>query len=105
MGITHAECGGERALHWNLPGEVRAVILAHHRPGDTIQHKRLAAMVHICDIGAHTMDIGFGGDRLIPELDVYAQRLHKSIDQIVGEREQIKAEIDSILGPEGNEEE
>jgi hypothetical protein len=51
------------------------------------------------------MDIGFGGDRLIPELDVYAQRLHKSIDQIVGEREQIKAEIDSILGPEGNEEE
>ena len=33
------------------------------------------AMVHISDIAARTMGIGYGGDRQIPLLDPYAQRL------------------------------
>lgn len=105
LGITHADCGGELALAWDLPGEVRAVILAHHRPRETNQHKRLAAMVHICDIAARTMNIGFAGDRLIPEVDPYAQRLHKSVAEIVSQKEEIRAEVDSILGPEDDEDE
>ncbi|MEE3259712.1 MAG: hypothetical protein VX293_10930 [Candidatus Latescibacterota bacterium] len=45
LGITHAECGGERAVHWDLPPEVRTAIASYHHPARTSQHRRLAAMV------------------------------------------------------------
>ncbi len=86
LGITHAECGGELAVHWDLPGEVRTAITAHHTPGETTQHKRLATMVHIADIAVRTIKIGFAGDDLIPKMDPYASRLQKSVDEITGKR-------------------
>jgi HD-like signal output (HDOD) protein len=50
LGISHADCGGELAIHWDLLGEVRTAITSHHQPGQSNQHRRLAAMVHIADI-------------------------------------------------------
>ncbi|MGY8826281.1 MAG: HDOD domain-containing protein [Candidatus Latescibacterota bacterium] len=40
LGITHAECGGELAMHWDLPGEVRTAIASHHSPAQTSQPRR-----------------------------------------------------------------
>ena len=74
LGITHAECGGELAMHWDLPGEVRTAIASHHSPAQTSQHRRLAAMVHVCDIAVRMMEIGYAGDSLIPKMDMYAKR-------------------------------
>lgn len=74
LGITHAECGGELAVHWDLPPEVRTAIASHHHPAQTSQHRRLAAMVHLADIAVRTMDIGYAGDSLIPDMDMYAKR-------------------------------
>ena len=62
------EAADELAVHWDLPAEVRTAIGAHHAPGSSNQHKRLAAMVHISDIAVRTMKIGFAGDDLIPNL-------------------------------------
>ena len=104
LGITHADCGGELAVHWGLPGEVRTAITSHHHPGQTTQHRRLAAMVHIADIAVRTMNIGFGGDPLIPEMDAYAKRLAKTVDEIMAQKEDIKGQIDSILGAQDDEE-
>ena len=104
LGISHADCGGELALHWDLPGEVRTAITSHHHPGQTTQHRRLAAMVHIADIAVRTMDIGFGGDRLIPPMDAYAKRLQKSVEEIVKNEDDIKAQCNSILGGDGSDE-
>lgn len=98
LGITHAECGGELALHWDLPGEVRTAIASHHAPAITTQHKRLAAMVHIADIAVRTMNIGYAGDSLIPAMDPYAARLQKGIDEIVKQKDQFNRQIDSIMG-------
>ena len=98
LGITHAECGGELALHWDLPGEVRTAIASHHTPGVSTQHKRLAAMVHIADIAVRTMNIGYAGDPLIPAMDPYAARLQKGIGEIVKEKDQFNRQIDSIMG-------
>jgi len=98
LGITHAECGGELALHWDLPGEVRTAIASHHTPGITTQHKRLAAMVHIADIAVRTMNIGYAGDPLIPAMDPYAARLQKGVDEIVKEKDQFNRQIDRIMG-------
>ena len=102
LGITHAECGAELAVHWDLPAEVRTAIGAHHYPGNSMQHKRLAAMVHIADIAVRMMKIGFAGDHLIPEMDPYAKRLQKSVEEITSQRDDIVSQVNSILG--GDEE-
>ena len=98
LGITHADCGGELAIHWDLPGEVRTAITSHHQPGTSTQHRRLAAMVHIADIAVRKMGIGYGGDPLIPEMDPYASRLQKSVDEIMQHKEEFISQISSILG-------
>ena len=109
LGISHAECGAELSVHWDLPGEVRTAIAAHHVPSQSMQHKRLAAMVHIADIAVRTMKIGYPGDPLIPEMDAYAKRLQKSVEEITEHKDEIVAQIDSILGADesdrGEEEE
>jgi HD-like signal output (HDOD) protein len=98
LGITHADCGGELAIHWDLPGEVRTAITSHHQPGQSTQHRRLAAMVHISDIAVRTMGIGYGGDPLIPETDPYAARLQKSVEEIVQNKDDFIQQCDTILG-------
>ena len=98
LGITHAECGGELAVHWELPGEVRTAISSHHTPSTAPQHKRLAAMVHIADIAVRQMEIGYAGDTLIPEMDSYAKRLQKSVEEIAEHKEDFLSQCDSILG-------
>ena len=35
LGIMYADCGGELAIHWDLPGEVRTAITSHHQPGQS----------------------------------------------------------------------
>ncbi len=102
LGITHADCGRELAMHWELPGELQTAIAAHHNPGRSAQHKRLASMVHIADIAVRTMGIGDGGDALIPEMDPYARRLQKSVDEIVQHKDDFIGQCDSILGASGD---
>ena len=97
LGITHADCGGELAIHWDLPGEVRTAITSHHQPGKSTQHRRLAAMVHIADIAVRKMGIGYGGDPLIPVMDPYASRLQKSVEEIVKHKDDFIQQCDSIL--------
>ena len=99
------DCGAELAVHWDLPAEVRTAIGAHHHPGSSMQHKRLAAMVHIADIAVRTMKIGFAGDDLIPEMDPYAKRLKKSVEEITSQRDDIVSQVNSILGGDEDTEE
>ena len=101
LGITHADCGGELAVHWDLPGEVRTAIASHHSPASTTQHRRLAAMVHIADIAVRTMEIGYAGDPLIPEMDPYAKRMQKSVEEITSQQEEIQSQVEAILGDKG----
>ena len=103
LGISHADCGGELAIHWDLPGEVRTAITSHHTPGQSTQHRRLAAMVHIADIAVRTMNIGSSGDPLIPVMDPYAKRLQKSVEEILENQKDIVSQCDSILGVDGSE--
>jgi HD-like signal output (HDOD) protein/CheY-like chemotaxis protein len=98
LGITHCESGGELALHWELPGEVRSAIIGHHNPSSISQHRRLAAMVQIADIAARTMKIGYAGDNLIPEMDPYARRMRRSLEEITAQKDDFIRQTESILG-------
>jgi len=104
LGITHPECGGELAIHWDLPGEIRTAITSHHNPAQSIQHRRLAAMVHIADIAVRQMEIGYAGDPFVPAMDPYAKRLQKSVEEIVQHKDDFVSQCDSILGGSGSEE-
>ena len=92
------EAADELAVHWDLPAEVRTAIGAHHAPGSSNQHKRLAAMVHISDIAVRTMKIGFAGDDLSPAMDPYAQRLQKSVEEITKNKDDFLSQIESMIG-------
>jgi len=98
LGVTHADCGGELAVHWELPPEVRSAIAFHHRPSLTNQHKRLAAMAHIADIAVRTMKIGYAGDDRIPKMNPYAKRLQKSVEEVIKSRDHIIQTVDTIMG-------
>jgi putative nucleotidyltransferase with HDIG domain len=99
LGITHAECGGELAVHWDLPPEVRTAIASHHSPTQTSQHRRLAAMVNLADIAVRTMKIGFAGDNLIPQMDMYAKRsFPNKLSEILDQQEEITEQVEAILG-------
>ena len=99
LGITHAECGGELAVHWDLPPEVRTAIAWHHAPSQTTQHRRLAAMVHLADIAVRTMEIGYAGDSLIPEIDLYAKRsFPKKLEELIENKEEFIEQVEAILG-------
>ena len=97
LGITHAECGGELARHWDLPGEIRTAIVTHHAPSTAPQHRRLAAMVHLADIAVRQMGIGSGGDNQVPAMDPLAKRLEGSLEAIFERKDEFTNQVDSIF--------
>ena len=59
-------------------------------------------MVYIADIAVRKMNIGSDGDPLIPEMDPYAKRLQKSVEEIVENQNDIVSQCNSILGVDGD---
>lgn len=72
LGCTHAEIGRLLAERWNLPVKLAEVIALHHRPAAAGPFALEAAVVHLADILARALDLGYGGDRKIPPLDTAA---------------------------------
>ncbi|MEE3259711.1 MAG: hypothetical protein VX293_10925 [Candidatus Latescibacterota bacterium] len=45
------------------------------------------------------MEIGYAGDNLIPEMDIYAKRsFPKKLEEIVDQQEEITEQVEAILG-------
>lgn len=66
LGFDHTEIGTRVAQHWKLPPLLVAAIHFHHAlPGEATP---LAELVHVADILCRGMDIGHGGDDLIPAM-------------------------------------
>lgn len=66
LGFDHTQIGAKVARHWKLPNLLIAAIRYHHEiPGKMTP---LAELVHVADIVCRGMEIGHGGDDLIPVL-------------------------------------
>ncbi len=67
FGIDHARVGQILAEKWKLPVSIQNVILYHH--AGVMENKRdpLIASVHLGNIIARIMELGYAGDNLIPE--------------------------------------
>jgi putative nucleotidyltransferase with HDIG domain len=66
IGITHNEIGAIIARRWNLPANLQAVVRNHHQPVAEHDFYSITGIVHSGDILARAMEIGNGGDDMIP---------------------------------------
>lgn len=75
LGINHAEIGHKMAKKWNLPKEIQEAIGLHHCPWNARENRAMSAMVYLSDCLCRALDIGYGGDSLVPEIDPKALTL------------------------------
>ncbi len=73
-GINHAAIGAMLAEKWGFPPSLAEAVSLHHRPDQAKTHPLLAAAVHVADLISRALEIGSGGDALIPALNPAAQK-------------------------------
>ncbi len=69
LGYTHAEVGRLLAERWNLPAKLVNIIAHHHQPDLAGIFSQEAIIVQLADILCRAMNIGSGGDNLMPQLN------------------------------------
>jgi len=69
LGITHYKIGELIAKDWKLPSTLTETICFHHGCTGKINHPKLVAIIHLADIITRILQIGSGGDQVIPEID------------------------------------
>ena len=88
LGVDHTQFGHWLSDEWNLPENLTAAVLHHHRPAEAEAHFQLACLVHVGDILARSLEVGDGGDNLIPVVDRQAWSVlsltPKLMDRIMG---------------------
>jgi len=99
LGLNHTLIGARVAQRWRLPEPVVNAIQYHHSLPEIATP--LSELVHIADILARGLDIGHGGDDLIPVLQTRAlQRLSldwQTIRACLGEIEDLNAAAGVLL--------
>lgn len=68
MQTSHSELSGLLLKHWNLPDSLWEPALHHHNPSLAKNHPEEAAVIHIADVLAHTLQLGTSGELTIPPL-------------------------------------
>lgn len=58
-GVDHASLGAKLLQRWNFPERILAAVQFHHDPTSGGNHASLAAVVHIANIIAHRVGLGF----------------------------------------------
>ena len=69
LGVNHTDFGHWLAAEWNLPANLTAAILYHHEPDLAKNHYQVACLVHIGDVLVRALEVGYGGDELIPAIN------------------------------------
>ncbi len=75
FGLDHAEIGAELMHIWNLPTNLTNMVRGHHRPQKAKKYRAAAAIIHVADLLAHTLQLGVSGEWFIPRLDEAAWNL------------------------------
>jgi putative nucleotidyltransferase with HDIG domain len=67
FGIDHAQAGASLAAHWHFPETTIRAIQYHEQGVSPQKDEVLAAAVHLGNILARALELGNGGDDLIPQ--------------------------------------
>jgi len=76
MGFNHADVGGFLLKSWNLPKALEEAVGFHHNPAEATEFSLEASIVHVADIIANTLDLGFECEEnaIVPTLDEHAAK-------------------------------
>ncbi len=69
LGTAHDYIGGMLAKNWQLPATLSESIFFHHKGEKTMKHSKLVYTIRLADIVTRGLQLGSGGDRVIPEMD------------------------------------
>ncbi len=72
FGTDHAGVGGMLLEVWMLPEMLQEAVSFHHIPNQSSRYPVAAAIVHVADIIAHSMELGTCGERYVPPLNAKA---------------------------------
>lgn len=75
LGWDHAEVGGRLLRKWNLSERLVEGVLFHHNPSCAPHFPLEAAVTHVADIIAQTLEFGTSGERYVPDLDNEAWKI------------------------------
>ena len=88
LGIDHAKIGAYLARKWNLPEVICSAIEHHHMP-DVVPTINMADLVHVSEVLAHALEIGYIGrpvppmsERALFRLSINFPRLKPYLAQI-----------------------
>ena len=70
FGIDHSKAGQIVSEKWKLPISIQNVIYYHHQGQVKKENNSLVAAVHVADIVARILELGYAGDDLIPEPNI-----------------------------------
>ena len=72
LGIDHSQGGRLLVENWNLPPAIQNAIYGHHSGSVGEPPDPLVAAVHMADTLVRALELGFGGDDLIPRPNAQA---------------------------------
>lgn len=75
FGFNHSGVGALVLKKWRLPVSLVKGVEGHHQPDLTVDHFRIASIVHVADYLCRRIGIGSGGDQVIPDLNKKAYKL------------------------------
>lgn len=74
LGVGHALVGKRIAEKWNLPPSLTSMIMLHHQPAFAKEHFEITAIIQAADMVARKLNLGSGGDPLVPSLSPEVQQ-------------------------------
>lgn len=74
LGVGHALVGKRIAEKWNLPPSLTSMVMLHHQPSFAKEYFEITAVIHAADRTARKLNLGSGGDDLVPALTPEAQQ-------------------------------
>ncbi len=69
FGFDHSTLGDLLCEKWKIPNSIRNAIRYHHSGISDASTNQLVSSVHIADIAARALNLGYPGDNLIPRMN------------------------------------
>jgi HD-like signal output (HDOD) protein len=98
LGVDHAEVASWFVERWGFPARLAEPILYHHDPERALRARNETAVVHVANTLVRALGFGFGGDDLVPPLEVAAwERLHLTEPLLDRALEHFDVDLDHAL--------
>ena len=69
LGFDHGAVGGELLKRWKITAIITEPVGCHHAPGRAELYPMETSLIHVADVIAHTMQVGFVGEPFVPPMD------------------------------------